>query len=394
MKEINIKKAKHFVVWWTTYWRWNLLYKLLYNRLPINKKRICVISWKGKYFNCNPKAIALYISKHNKEKYQIIAVVDNPNLYKNEFPKIKFVKTKSVGHLFAQLSCKIFIANVRMAEFEKKQGQIYVQTWHGMGPKKSEKDSCDTLSVAYVKDAIKDCCQTDIMLSGSKWQTDWIRNSTWYKGNILEVGTPRDDCFFDNEEYTKKKMRVYETYDISPACKIVLYAPTFRSAGEIAQNSIDVHSLLKALSYKFGNDFVLLLRLHPNVAKQPLPEIYAKYLSLKVYNATAYPDMQDLLCASDVLITDFSSVSTEFVMQDKPCFLFIPDYKTYDRGLYFKPEDMPFPYSVDDKQLIDNIIKFDEILFKNKLSSYKIRIGMNETGTACQKIQAYLDTIN
>lgn len=63
------------------------------------------------------------------------------------------------------------------------------------GTKKSEKDSLNSLSEVYIKEAINDCNQTDIMLSGSKWQTDWIKNSIWYEGKILEIGTPRDDCF-------------------------------------------------------------------------------------------------------------------------------------------------------------------------------------------------------
>lgn len=392
MKEkVNIKKIQHFIMWWATYWRWNLLYKLLYNKLPINEKKMCVISWRGKYFNCNPKAIATYIGNHNQMSLQIIAVVDNPKLYKNKYPNIKFVKTKSVAHLIAQLSCKIFIANVRMSEFEKKSGQIYIQTWHGMGPKKSEKDSIEALGYEYIQNAIKDCNQTDIMLSGSKWQTDWIRNSTWYKGRILEVGTPRDDCFFIANEYETKKNRVYETYHINIDTKLILYAPTFRSFGEIAQNSIDVNTLLQTFSKKIGGNYVLLLRLHPNVARQPLPEIYAKYLSKKVFNATSYPDIQDLLCASDVLITDFSSVSTEFVMQDKPCFLYIPDYNTYDRGLYFKPEEMPFPYSFDEKQLIQTVQLFDFSNYAKRLASYKEKIGMSENGTSCVRIEEYLE---
>lgn len=389
MKDLTIRNIGHYVNYWFEYWRWKILYKLLYRILPIDRSLVCSVSWKGKNFNCSPKAIMEYLSVHNDMKMKLVAVVDNPRQYKLEYPGIKFVRTKSIGHLVAQLSCHIFIANVRMPEFDKKPGQYYIQTWHGMGPKKSEKDSTSVLSEKYIKDAIKDCRQTDLMLSGSKWQTEWIKESTWYKGEILEVGTPRDDCFFHECEYAEKRNKVYSAYNLSRDVKIVLFAPTFRSAGEIAQNSIEVDDLLKAFTNTFGSKFVLLLRLHPNVSKQPLPEIYAKYLSNKVFNATSYPDMQDLLCAADVLITDFSSVSTEFVMQDKPCFLFIPDYTTYDRGLYFTPEEMPFPYAFNDKALIKNVEMFDVDSYRKKLYAYKQRIGMIENGLACEKIAQY-----
>lgn len=386
MKEITLKNIKHFIGYWFDYWRWKILYKLLYRMIPINNSLVCSISWKGKSFNCSPKAIVDYMSKHNEMGLKFVVVVDNPKQYKSRFSDMKFVRTKSIGHLVAQLSCRIFIANVRMPEFDKKSGQFYIQTWHGMGPKKSEKDSISVLSEKYVRNAIKDCAQTDLMLSGSKWQTRWIKESTWYNGEIIEVGTPRDDCFFHIEEYSAKKDKIYSTYHINPKVKLILFAPTFRSAGEIAQNSIDVERLLEAFSNKFGGNYALILRLHPNVSDQPLPIIYSKYLSEKVFNATLYPDMQDLLCAADVLITDFSSVSTEFVMQDKPCFLFIPDYKNYDRDLYFKPEEMPFPYSYSDKDLVKNIYNFDMASYKEKLSLYKEKIGMIENGKACEKL--------
>lgn len=390
MRKFTVKNIRYFISWWFVYWRWEILYRILYVIIPINKSLVCLISWKGKYFNCNPKAIAEYITQHNKQGLKIIVVVDSPNQYKLEYPDIKFVKTKSIGHLIAQLSCRFFIANVRMSEFEKKTGQFYIQTWHGMGPKKSEKDSLDTLTPKYIQNAIRDCNQTDLMLSGSKWQTDWIKKSTWYKGEILEVGTPRDDCFFDKEAYSIKKNKVYSTYRINSEVKLLLFAPTFRSVGEIARNRIDIDALLQALSDKFGGDYVLLLRMHPNVSKQSLPEIYAKYLSEKVFDATLYPDMQDLLCAADVLITDFSSVSTEFVMQDKPCFLYIPDYNLYDRGLYFNPEEMPFPFSFNEKELTDSIYTFDTATYLSNLSLYKKKIGMIEKGKACETLVEYL----
>ena len=390
-KYLSIKRICHFITWWSVYWRWEILYKLLHPVMPVDSKTVCVISWYGRFFNCNPAAIASYLSNHNKIGLKIVAIVDDPAQYEKYYPNIHFVKVKSLGHLKAQLSCKVFISNVRMAEFDKKPGQIYIQTWHGMGPKKSEKDSCDTLTELYVQKAIKDCNQTDLMISGSKWQTEWIKKSTWYTGDILEVGTPRDDCFFHKNEYKERRKRVYTTYRINHDKKLILYAPTFRSACEIAQNSIDVDALIKACSAKFGQEYVLLLRLHPNVAGKPLPEIYAKHISKKVFNATLYPDMQDLLCASDVLITDFSSVSTEFVMQDKPCFLYIPDYKSYDRGLYFKPEEMPFPYSFDDRQLVETVRDFNFNIYLQEVHSYKNTIGMCENGASCAKVQDFIE---
>ena len=78
-------------------------------------------------------------------------------------------------------------------------------------------------------------------------------------------------------------------------------------------------------------------------------------------------------------------------MQDKPCFLYIPDYKTYDRGLYFQPEEMPFPYSFDNNQLSKSIQVFDKESYKEKVNAYKTLIGTKEKGGACVKLTNSLE---
>ena len=332
-KQLTLHRIIHGLRWRFEHKRWELIYPLLRKVLPIAPNRICFISWNGTNFNCSPKAIAVYMSQYGiSETCELIAVVNNPKQYTNKYKNIKFIRSYSFKHLVVEATCKVFVANIRMFNFEKRKGQYYIQTWHGTGPKKSEKDSVGVLSKDYIDVAIKDCQQTDLMLSGSTYQTNWIINSTWYKGKILECGTPRYDDFFNEQTSNALKQNVYSRYHIDKNIRLVMYAPTFRSLEEIGNYGFDVEKLIKVFESKFGGEWKLLLRFHPNVALFPLPEIFAKHLSHFSINATLYDDMQDLLCAADVLITDFSSVSTEFAVQKKPCFLYAPDYANYDRG--------------------------------------------------------------
>ena len=96
--------------------------------------------------------------------------------------------------------------------------------------------------------------------------------------------------------------------------------------------------------------------------------------------------MQDLLCAADVMITDFSSVSTEFAVQRKPCFLYAPDYNSYDRGLYLIPNQMPFMFSETEEQLLSNIRNFDGKKYSMAVDKYWKLLGIKENGTACQAV--------
>ena len=165
-----------------------------------------------------------------------------------------------------------------------------------------------------------------------------------------------------------------------------MYAPTFRSLTEIEDYGFDAKKLIGTLMERFGGKWKLLLRFHPNVAKYPIPDIFSKYLGKEVIDVTRYPDMQDLLCASDALITDFSSVSTEFAIQNKPCFLYAPDLDSYDRGLYIKPEQMPFPLAKTEIELLGVVAGFDEAGYKKLVDKYSLFLGNVEKGCACREV--------
>lgn len=393
-KQLTLHRIIHGLRWRFEHKRWELIYPLLRKVLPIAPNRICFISWNGTNFNCSPKAIAVYMSQYGiSETCELIAVVNNPKQYTNKYKNIKFIRSYSFKHLVVEATCKVFVANIRMFNFEKRKGQYYIQTWHGTGPKKSEKDSVEVLSKDYIDVAIKDCQQTDLMLSGSTYQTNWIINSTWYKGKILECGTPRYDDFFNEQTSNALKQNVYSRYHIDKNIRLVMYAPTFRSLEEIGNYGFDVEKLIKVFESKFGGEWKLLLRFHPNVALFPLPEIFAKHLSHFSINATLYDDMQDLLCAADVLITDFSSVSTEFAVQKKPCFLYAPDYANYDRGLYLLPKQMPFPFADSEELLLNNIENFNEVRYNHALGKYVSLLGMKEDGMACEKVVSEINKI-
>ena len=61
------------------------------------------------------------------------------------------------------------------------------------------------------------------------------------------------------------------------------------------------------------------------------------------YDATLYPDVQELLAASDILVTDYSSLMFDFLLQYKPGFLFTTDLKHYEkeRGFYYPLSSVP-----------------------------------------------------
>lgn len=77
---------------------------------------------------------------------------------------------------------------------------------------------------------------------------------------------------------------------------------------------------------------------------------------------THYSDMQELIAAADLLITDYSSCMFDMAIAQKPCVLYVPDLQQYlanERGLYFDIETLPFPIAQNMKQLCNTVKDFD-----------------------------------
>jgi CDP-glycerol glycerophosphotransferase len=104
--------------------------------------------------------------------------------------------------------------------------------------------------------------------------------------------------------------------------------------------------------------------------------------------------MQALLIASDALITDYSSVMFDFMLLDRPCFIYAPDYGEYvkkERNTYFKIDELPFEVCTDNASLTVAIRDFDSALYCDSLQQFKDRIGSFECGTASQKIIEWMN---
>jgi CDP-glycerol glycerophosphotransferase len=170
----------------------------------------------------------------------------------------------------------------------------------------------------------------------------------------------------------------------------VLYAPTFRRNKKIDPYKINWNNVIPALQEKFGNKGVtVLLRLHPNLIGSA--DVTPLLNNPAVIDATLYHDMQELLCISDMLITDYSSSMFDFSMQMKPCLLYATDVAQYDRGYYFDFRELPYPLATDESELIDNIKNFDKEKYNADLKQFfDVTVGLFEDGNASKSLTDWM----
>jgi CDP-glycerol glycerophosphotransferase len=207
------------------------------------------------------------------------------------------------------------------------------------------------------------------------------------KSKMLNFGFPRNDIFFRNDASITRKVKRF--YNIPEETGMILYAPTFRGP---ASNASVVYinkqeEIIAAAENRFQRKYVLLVRLHHTIPLDEEPEC--------VVNGNKYSDVQELLYASDIVITDYSSVIWDFFFTKRPFFLYTPDIEEYTsaRGFYIPVDQWGFPMAKTKSELVDNIRQFNIENHLNAIENYFAMVGSYEQGTATEQCVEFIDDL-
>lgn len=361
-----------------------LIARLLTASKGLVKNKFFCISMTGNSYGDNIKCLSDFIEKNDEEAEIVWAF--SSSFKKKSGCQHKSVELYSVAYYKEMLTSKYILSNARLNQrmFHKRKGQIYLQTWHGTALKKIGIDARKPRP--WYKKLIQppmlefDVDHTDIMLSGSGFMTDIYRKKFGFKGEMWEVGTPRNDIFFGNHPELVEKVHKY--YNIPIESNIILYAPTFRSNGSLKYYDIDAKKLLSLWENKTGCKSVFLARLHPNIANKE-SELKKMFPADTIY-ASSYPDMQELLYATDLLVTDYSSSMFDYMYSGKPVLMYIPDWDSYDRGFYFSKEELPFAIMRNNDEMESASEALVDSNYGLLLQKFMDSIGSKEKGMATE----------
>ena len=383
-------------------WGFNRSIKLFNNLLslavgcfvPVKKGRVMCWSYAFKQYSCNPRYLTEYLLEYNPE-FEIYWVfrkgVDTSTIDK----RIKCVRLRSWQYYLLVNSAEFLLTNARTDPWRifwhKRKGQKYIMMWHGgVALKKIEKDAEDKLSYSYIKRAQADSRVCDLMISGCRAQTKLLEEKFWYDGEILKRGIPRNDIFFKPELHAEIRQKVFRQYSIEDGSRIVLYAPTFRENRSIEPYRIAWSEMMPYLRQFFGCEKVtVLLRMHPNLINRV--DTSSLISCENVIDVTKYHDMQELLCMSDMLITDYSSSMFDFTMQQRPCVLYATDIEEYDRGYYYKFTELPYPVARNNEELKQILSSFDKAKYEAELQTFFSKVvGLCEDGHASEALAEWM----
>ena len=355
---------------------------------PIRKNRVMFMSFEANKYACNPRRISEYLAKNHPD-IEIIWAFQEPDNFRwlPDWGVSKIVEFNSAQYFRYALTSKVFVYNMRipaMIPFRKKQTTI--GTGHGGGAYK--KLLLDNPSIRTADQKIQElsASHTDILVSSCKYYTKYVvRGAFAHKGECLECGMPRNDELVNNSD-NKMADYIRKFYDIPADNKIILYAPTYRKGkrSEPTDYNLDVAGIVEAAKERFGGEWSILYRMHYFIQKR-LPE---DTMGQQIIDVTDYGDMQDLLLASDILITDYSSSVWDYSLLNRPCFLYTTDLDEYleRQGFYIDVRDWPFPLAKNNEALVENIRNFDEEDYRIAVHKHHTDLGSFDNGNATEII--------
>lgn len=359
--------------------------------LPIKENRILFYSFSGKDFSDSPKYISEYIENNNKE-YELIWAVNNPEKFNYLLNRgYKVIKYSSLTHLYYGITSKFIITNTGPYKaLEYRNSQIIINTWHGGGAyKKTGRDNPYKDKYKQLYNEKFGQAGVKMFLSSSKAFTKYaIKGAFGYEGEIAEVGLPRNDILFKRDEHSNIALEVKKELSIDNNTKILLFAPTWRNYETDKYEEIDVDSLLKACKERFGGDWVFVFRGH-NLSNG------SSYIAKDSHcvNATNYYDMQRLMIAAEVLVSDYSSCIWDFSLIGKPCFLYTPDLQKYNQNFAFYTPIHSWGFSVceTNRDLVESVKNFDDEAYIACINENHKMFGNTETGAAVEYVYKYID---
>lgn len=368
----------------------------LWRLRPIQKNKMVFTTIEGTTgFTCNPKYIALELLRRNKD-YELVWLVNDMT---KSFPEgIRKVHNTLWNRARELATAAVWVDNSRkQLEVRKRKGQFYLQTWHAkLGFKPTCLDRGASFSRIAELVSRHDSEMIDLVLSNSDWYDKTLPTGMIYTGPTLHSGSPRCDILINGREQQRERIRAQ--YHLSPDTKILMYCPTFRGGSQSTNRTIekgdhapDYDRLIRTLDAKFGGNWVIFLRLHPQLTAR---HIVAHAGSKNLIDVSKADDMYELLAACDAFLTDYSSAAFDAAVMNIPIFLYCDDYNEYEgeRGkLLWNLRELPFPLAEDDDELERQVIDFQQTEYLEKLATLFKECGMEESGEASKCVVDFIE---
>ncbi len=372
--------------------------------IPRNKKIWVFGCSFGKRFADNPRYLYLYISQNCSEKIRPIWISKNKEivnfLIQNHYESYYYLSWKGIITCLRS-AVYVFDNYSKDINFWLSGGAIKVNLWHGSGNKKTNYDNKFD-KVRHPKNLYEMWTSFPRRLSDEKPHHYTLATSEAMKSifmsafrtdekHIIIDGYPRNDILFDechiDNLFTEAEKKLVETVceKKKKQLKIMAYMPTFRESEE---KLLDIINLSELNDFYNSKMLFLIIKLHP---KSKIKNKIADSNYTNIMIADADIDVYSFLKEVDLLITDYSSVYTDYILLDRPVIAFHYDWELYKentRDSYIEHDTyMPEVKVKDMRELEEAILELlTEDRCKVDRSDSRNRMFLYQDGKASERI--------
>lgn len=374
-----------------------LLYKLLYRFVSIDDKLVVFISFHGRGYSDNPRAIyEAMIQDPRWQGYRFIWFIKHHKKKAISIPDAQIKEYFSFSYFYHLSKAKLWVVNCKLPLYIcKKPEQVYLQTWHGTPLKRLAHDIDVAEDTTFYRSAVSyeqmchsydvDVARYNYMISPNAFCTEVFPHAFGIDPQkLVETGYPRNDFIVNATK--EQVLSIKKQLQLPLDKKIILYAPTWRdnsyvSAGYTFELKADFHLWKKIL----GEDFIVLFKPHYLIINK-----YQNDPSLKgfLYSIPATAEINELYVISDVLITDYSSVFFDYAILKRPMYFYMYDLENYAsdlRGFYLDiTKDLPGAIYRREEPLCQDIKA--GVYDRTRLDNFSKRFNNLDDGQASKRV--------
>lgn len=260
----------------------------------------------------------------------------------------------------------------------KRPGTSVLQLWHACGAVKKFGNQIEREYPIQHYDYV--------VANAAYWKKPYQEAFGVRQDQVIVTGMPRLDRLCSPQQIQRYKRQFFQKYPNLTNKKIVLYAPTFR--GNIIKGlryeGLDLNALLDHIP----QDYVVVYKLHPL-----LKDINMRS-DERLINGF-HESLYMLMCASDVLISDYSSILFDYALLDKKIISYAPDIESYNDTIGFNLDyrkQMPLGVCESEEQvyaMLQNLEEFDHQAIKK----FRDLFMTHQDGKNTERVVKHIHTI-
>ncbi|MFJ5717769.1 CDP-glycerol glycerophosphotransferase family protein [Neobacillus sp. NPDC093127] len=331
----------------------SIVYQFYCLIFPVNQQKVTFASYRSDDIQGN----LLYLQKEVNQQYPEFLVVDL-------FKKFDSSRSGKCSYILHMLISTYHLATSRYFFIDDYYFPVYfikprkrtsiIQVWHAAGAFKKFGYSTVGKSFGpsshYLKHVKVHSNYSNVIVSAAEVIPFYAEAFHMPAAQILPLGLPRSDYFFQREEHIAVRKRLLQLYPELNGKKLILYAPTFR--GKSHQQSVSQSYLdFAVLKTVLGNGYALVVKLHPYIKSELNID---KGLTDFVYQIDDEFNTEEILTLADVLITDYSAIIFDYCLLGRPIAFYANDLEAYvsERDFYYPYESfVPGPIFTKPKDL-------------------------------------------